>query len=196
MSRAVVITVLLAGFLASSGCGKSEFEKKKEELDTAVAALKEATDKLEADTKAQDTEKGITSRKLIKKWVVIQGTRKMDGTKFAQVISATTGKPELVIRCEGKKTDLFISTDTVVDDHNVRLKLDEAKPLTQQWDRSDDYEALFSRQPVALAKQFVVAKVLMFEYKPYREGPKVVEFQLDGLKDALSEASSVCTWAK
>lgn len=120
----------------------------------------------------------------------------MDGTKFAQVISATSGNPELVIRCEGKKTDLMVSTDSVVDDHSVRLKLDEGKPLTQQWDRSEDYEVLFPRQPILLAKQLSGAKVLMFEYKPYQRGEQVLEFQLDGLRDALSEVSTVCSWAK
>ena len=51
----------------------------------------------------------------------------------------------------------------MVDDHTIRLKLDDGKTVTQQWGRSDDFEALFSRQPIPLAKQLIGSKSLMFE---------------------------------
>lgn len=189
---AVVSVLLIAGFLVEAGCGKSEIDKKTEELRAADAALKEITQKLEADTKELDAKEGITSRKLFKNWVVLQGTNRMDGVKFAQIISVPADKPELIIRCKGRKRELLLATHGVVGDGTVRLKFDDGKPVTQQWDESDSYEALFSRQPVALVKQLVGAKILMLEYRPFHKGPELSLFQTDGLKDAISEASSVC----
>ena len=194
VQRAAFFALLIAGFLVEAGCGKSEIDKKIEELHAADAALKAITQKLEADTKALDAEEGITSRKLFKNWVVLQGANRMDGVKFVQIISVPADNPELVIRCKGKKRELLLATHGVVTDGTVRLKFDDGKPVTQQWDQSDSYDTLFSQQPVALVKQLVGAKILMLEYRPYHKGPELLLFQIDGLKDAISEASTVCTW--
>lgn len=140
------------------------------------------------------------------KWVVKESTSEMDSSAGYAVglqaeneiegwLKKTT--PVLFVRCQEKKVDLFINVGMPADvelygAHTVRVRLDEAQPLKQNWGQSTDNEALFSRDAIPLAKKIAQAQTLRFEFTPFNGSPQVVTFDVRGFSEHLEKVLSTC----
>ena len=109
--------------------------------------------------------------------------------------------PELVVRCKESKTDVYVVTDTAAqpeygsyDTYGVRIRIDDRPARLQRWSQSTDNVALFSSDPVTLAKQLSAGGRLRFEFTPFNASPAVAEFNLQGLRDVLPEVATTCHW--
>ncbi|MBZ5614157.1 MAG: type VI secretion protein [Acidobacteriia bacterium] len=102
----------------------------------------------------------------------------------------------LIIRCTRGKTSLFVATVDVVDDGNVRVKFDDAKPQQQSWSEAADHTGLFAPDPIGLARRLAQTETFLFEYKPFQKQPTTVEFKVKGLTEKLGPVEEACGWAK
>jgi type VI secretion system protein VasI len=111
-----------------------------------------------------------------------------------------SNRPTLIVRCRERKTEAYIVTGAAAsveydtDSHTVRLRFDDARPITQHWGASTDDKALFSPKGVELAKKLVDAKSLTFEFTPFNANPAIVHFKLEGLAPYLQKAAAACGW--
>jgi hypothetical protein len=128
------------------------------------------------------------------------------------VIAEIAMRPTLVIRCRGRRTEVYIHTTLPsrfeLDDFRivapVRLRLDDARAHSATWTQSANLEALFAPNPIALAKQLLRANALHFEFSPFggtrtptqvdANGRVIAEFDLRGLADHVGKLASACGW--
>ena len=121
----------------------------------------------------------------------------MDKTQEAQLLKVAEDKgAELVVRCLGSRTDVIVTTDEIVGNGMVRLKFDNDSPRRENWIEAQSEAALFSRDPIHLARKLAATGTLMFEYHPFQKSPITVEFNLAGLADHLDTVATACNWAK
>lgn len=61
-----------------------------------------------------------------------------------------TVRPLLVVRCVGRRTDVFVFTDSAIameaqdPDHTVRIRLDDGPDRVERWPDSSSHDALFA----------------------------------------------------
>jgi len=125
-------------------------------------------------------------------WVRSESTDPMDGTKqvvlIADAVDGSGGS--LIIRFKGRKLDVYVNTDEIVDDESasVRIKFDDGDPVIQTWGRSTSYKSVFAPNPFSLLMRLQRAKKFYIEYKPYQRVPETIIFNASGLSAALPEA--------
>jgi uncharacterized membrane protein len=141
-------------------------------------------------------------------WQIARDRSPMDGSKTV-ILSLTANAPveiwlgektpKLFIRCKESKTAVYVLTDTAsqpeygsYDTYGVRVRIDDRPARSQRWSESTDNTALFSPEPVALARQLSAARRLRFEFTPFNASRAVAEFDLHGLSDVLSEVTTAC----
>jgi len=116
----------------------------------------------------------------LRDWLLQESINKMDNVPevtLAKLSEDGALDHALAIRCSQRKTEVLVSTGTVLDDRGeVRLKFDHAKPVRQHWSRSSDHVALFA------------------EVTPLDEKPRVQEYRLAGLEDELPRVAAACNW--
>jgi len=143
-------------------------------------------------------------------WRVQTSTSAMDGSKMVALQldsdsefpgSFGMHRATLVLRCKEKKTEAYIVTGTrasvenTEETHAVRLRFDQAEPVTEHWSESTSGDTLFARNGRQLIDRLVKADVLTFEFTPFDAGPAVVRFALNGLGDRLPELAQACGWS-
>jgi Type VI secretion system VasI, EvfG, VC_A0118 len=160
-------------------------------------------------TPNQATSSGQNSGAAVDPWQVREDTSPMDSTK--RVVLSNDAENEinvwlgskratLILRCQERKTNAYVLTGSAAsveygtDSHTVRLRFDDANPVTQHWSESTDREALFAPNAVRLAKQIANAKKLTFEFTPFNASPAVVYFKVEGLRAHLGKLSGACGW--
>jgi hypothetical protein len=125
-------------------------------------------------------------------WFKSEKSDPMDGTKEIAVMTSAMGQPSgtLIIRFKGKKLDVYVNTDEIVDDESasVRVKFDDAAPVRQIWTRSTDYKAIFSPDPFGLLARLQLSNKFYIEYRPYQRTPDTIIFNVTGLSAALPQA--------
>lgn len=142
-------------------------------------------------------------------WQIREDKPPMDGSKTV-VISRDaendiqgwleSNRPSLIVRCQERKTETYIVTGTAAtveydtDNHTVRLRFDDGKPITQHWSASTDDKALFAPNAIEFAKSLAGSKSLTFEFTPFNANPAVVHFRLEGLAPYLQKAARACGW--
>jgi hypothetical protein len=123
----------------------------------------------------------------------------MDGKHTAVASVEGYGKhSSLIIRCRntrlsrdflckgGGKLDAYVVTDDIVREYpTVRVRLDDGRPVSQNWYRSDDYKAMFSPDPHGLVTQLMKGKELFIEYPPYERIPETLDFPVKGLTESV-----------
>jgi hypothetical protein len=119
-------------------------------------------------------------------WIVHNDSNPMDNTKQATaIVKSETGEEWLGVRCTGRKMDILVDTNKVVDDEyaTVRVKFDDGKIQVQHqgWQRSADMTALFSRDVKKLIIQLRTAKRFYFEYEPYQQRRTTLTFKVESL---------------
>lgn len=109
--------------------------------------------------------------------------------------------PTLIVRCREKSTDVYIVTGMAPavesGDHDrasVRIRFDDANATVQQWNKSTDSEALFSRNAIPTARALAKAETLRFQFTPFNASPVIATFDVEGLAHHLPEVASKCGW--
>jgi hypothetical protein len=134
----------------------------------------------------------------LKGWSLSTETDPMDNTptvylsKFAE--SGQGGM--LTIQCIRRKTELVVATDDILDNGNVRMRFDDAKPQQQVWSESSNHRGLFAPDPISLARQLTKMDSFLFEYRPFQKQPTTIVFKVNGLAEMLSSVAEPCGWAK
>lgn len=109
--------------------------------------------------------------------------------------------PTLVVRCSENKTKVFVHTETAAqpelglyDQATVRVRFDEGSPQRQTWTESTNDVALFSPNPIALARRLATAKTFRFQFTPFNAPPAVASFTLTGSQTAIARVAESCGW--
>ncbi len=122
-------------------------------------------------------------------------TDAMDGRKKFTliVLGDEEGHVNLAFWCSSSR-DLMavVSSDDVVDQGSVRVKFDNNSPLTQTWRESSNNAALFAPNPKHLMNQLGISNRFMFEYSRFREGKRIVTFDVSGLHEGIPKLNAAC----
>lgn len=142
-------------------------------------------------------------------WQVERTTSPMDGSKTITLTLPSENQvqawleqetPTLVIRCQERKTEVYIVTGTAASveygtgTHTVRLRFDRANPVTEHWSASTDDKGLFAPSGRQLAGHLAKTDTLTFEFTPFDESPAVARFNLKGIAEHIGEVGQACEW--
>ncbi|MBS1849957.1 MAG: hypothetical protein JST79_03530 [Acidobacteria bacterium] len=117
-------------------------------------------------------------------WLVTAKTNPIDSvqTVTAMRMSKEEATIQLIVRCTGERASVFVDAGRIVDEQNgVRVRFDSSAPMKQNWIGSTSNEALFSPSVGAFLQKMSQAKILLFEFTPYRKEAMVVSFDVRGL---------------
>ena len=109
-----------------------------------------------------------------------------------------TVRPLLVVRCVGRRTDVFVFTDSAIameaqdPDHTVRIRLDDGPDRVERWPDSSSHDALFAPDGRALLSELSGARVMTFGYTPHNSAPVTAHFDVAGLRERLGSAARHC----
>lgn len=168
-------------------------------------------DKKVADSQAEQAKKEAQkAESKIDRWQVSYDVSKMDDSKtIIMAVNAENTiqawlaepRPTLIIRCQEKKTDLFINVGAQINpeyglsnEATVKLRLDDKKPFQQTWGLSTDGKALFASFPIPMAIHLYSAKKLTVSFVPFNSSPAIAEFDVRGIDKHLPELAKTCGW--
>ena len=109
-----------------------------------------------------------------------------------------TVRPLLVVRCVGRRTDVFVFTDSAIameakdPDHTVSLRLDNGPDRVERWPDSSSHDALFAPDGKRLLNDLSGAKSLAVSYTPHNAAPVTARFDLAGLAAHLGSNARHC----
>ena len=112
----------------------------------------------------------------------------------------TAVRPLLVVRCLGRKTEVFVYTETPArlesadENHTVSLALDRSQESAERWPDSEEHDALFAPDGTSLARRLSTASHLRFGFTPHNAPPVAVDFDLTGADTVVSKVASTCGW--
>lgn len=107
-----------------------------------------------------------------------------------------TTTPTLILRCQEKKTDAFITFGFFLGSNStsVTYRLDKQKAEEREWNISTDHEAIFSPKAIDLIRKLLKAETLFIRVTPYSESPVTVSFNLQGLAEGIKPLQEACGW--
>ena len=100
-------------------------------------------------------------------WHISTSSNPIDGTKTVVLETyATNHHDMLVIRLTGRKLEVYVTTGNIVQDEkaSVRIKFDNDTPTKQTWDRSADYNGIFSPDPSGFVTRLQRSSEFYIEY--------------------------------
>src|SRR2546426_2427010 len=106
-------------------------------------------------------------------------------------------RPVLVVRCQDRELDVFVSTGSVLDsDDNVltpvRIQWGSEPPADSRWSRSTDSTSAFAPDPRALLRQLVSNPDLRIEIRPSGKSAQIIRFNARGLERHMSQVDAAC----
>jgi TonB family protein len=106
-------------------------------------------------------------------------------------------RPVLLVRCQDRELDVFVSTGSVLDaDENVmtpvRIQWGSAAPADSRWSRSTDSTSAFAPDPRALLRQLVSTPELRLEIRPSGKSEQLIRFNARGLERHMSQVDAAC----
>jgi type VI secretion system protein VasI len=145
------------------------------------------------------------------KWQVSSDTSKIDDSKTV-VLSlpsesavsgwpATTHRPTLILRCQEKRTQAYITTGMAPnveyghsDEGRVTLRFDKEPAINVWAGKSTDGEALFLPSTIDRIRKMSKSESMLFRFTPYHSSPQETEFDLRGLSFVLPYLQEACGW--
>lgn len=113
----------------------------------------------------------------------------------------TEKAPQLTLRCQERKTELYIDTGMQVatdygEPHHstIRLRFDQAKAISSRFSKSTDGEALFAPNAISLIREMLTDQTMIFEFSPYNSGRATASFQISGIETKIGELRKACQW--
>jgi TonB family protein len=106
-------------------------------------------------------------------------------------------RPVLLVRCEDRELDVFVSTGAVLDSDDkvmtpVRIQWGSAAPAESRWSRSTDSTSAFAPDPRALLRQLVSNPDLRLEIRPSGKSAQLIRFNARGLERHMSQVDAAC----
>ena len=106
-------------------------------------------------------------------------------------------RPVLLVRCQDRALDVFVSTGSVLDsDDNVmtpvRIQWGGDAPAESRWSRSTDSTSAFAPDPRALLRQLVSNPDLRLEIHPSGKAAQLIHFNARGLDRHMSQVEAAC----
>jgi len=106
-------------------------------------------------------------------------------------------RPVLLVRCQERELDVFLSTGSVLDsDDNVltpvRIQWGSEPPADSRWRRSTDSTSAFAPDPRALLRQLVSNPDLRIEIRPSGKSAQIIRFNARGLERHMSQVDAAC----
>src|SRR3989442_3272033 len=106
-------------------------------------------------------------------------------------------RPVLLVRCQDRELDVFVSTGSVLDlDNNVmtqvRIQWGSDAPAESRWSRSTDSMSAFAPDPRALLRQLVSNPDLRLEIHPSRQSAQLIRFNARGLERHMAQVDAAC----
>jgi type VI secretion system protein VasI len=145
------------------------------------------------------------------RWNVEHGQSQVDDSKTV-VLSlnaesaitawpAVVHVPTLILRCQEKKTEAYITTGAApvvesgnLDGATVLLRFDKDNAAQYNASKSTDGKALFLPSPIARIKTMAAHERMLFRFTPFNSNPQETEFDLRGLDKVLPELAQTCGW--
>jgi hypothetical protein len=112
----------------------------------------------------------------------------------------TRVRPTLVVRCVSRETDVLVlmhsaaSFEPEPGRHTVRIAFDAGADASEQWLESDDAQALFAPDGVALARRMAASRTMRFGFTPHNASPAVVDFDVRGFDALIGPLAKACGW--
>src|SRR6266545_7391272 len=112
-------------------------------------------------------------------------------------------RPVLLVRCQDRELDVFVSTGSVLDADDmvmtpVRIQWGSggsggsSAPVDSRWSRSTDSTSAFAPDPRALLRQLVSNPDLRLEIHPSGKSPQLIHFNARGLERHMSQVEAAC----
>jgi len=106
-------------------------------------------------------------------------------------------RPVLLVRCQDRELDVFVSTGSVLDsdDHvmtSVRIQWGSEPPAESRWSRSTDSTSAFAPDPRALLRQLVSNPDLRIEIRPSGKSAQLIRFNARGLERHMAQVDAAC----
>jgi TonB family protein len=106
-------------------------------------------------------------------------------------------RPVLLVRCQDRELDVFVSTGTVLDSDDkvmtpVRIQWGSEAPAESRWSRSTDSTSAFAPDPRALLRQLVSNPDLRLEIRPSGKSAHLIRFNARGLERHMSQVDAAC----
>ncbi len=103
----------------------------------------------------------------------------------------------LVVRCQDRQLDVFVSTGSVLDADDmvmtpVRIQWGSAAWADSRWSRSTDSTSAFAPDPRALLRQLVSNPDLRLEIHPSGKSAQLIHFNARGLDRHMSQVEAAC----
>ena len=103
----------------------------------------------------------------------------------------------LLVRCQDRQLDVFVSTGSVLDADDmvmtpVRLQWGSAAAADSRWSRSTDSTSAFAPDPRALLRQLVSNPDLRLEIHPSGKSAQLIHFNARGLERHMSQVEVAC----
>jgi TonB family protein len=112
-------------------------------------------------------------------------------------------RPVLLVRCQDRQLDVFVSTGSVLNADDmvmtpVRIQwgsggsAGSAAAADSRWSRSTDSTSAFAPDPRALLRQLVSSPDLRLEIHPSGKSPQLIHFNARGLERHMSQVEAAC----
>jgi TonB family protein len=106
-------------------------------------------------------------------------------------------RPVLLVRCQDRELDVFVSTGSVLDsdDHvmtPVRIQWGSEPLAESRWSRSTDSTSAFAPDPRALLRQLVSNPDLRIEIRPSGKSAQLIRFNARGLERHMAQVDAAC----
>jgi hypothetical protein len=109
-------------------------------------------------------------------------------------------RPVLGVRCFSRNTEVFVvidwpaSVEPAAGRHTVRIGFDDGDAAAQAWFESDNGQALFAPDGVAMSRRLARARTMRFGFTPYNAPPVVAEFDVTGVDEVIESVARACRW--
>ena len=112
-------------------------------------------------------------------------------------------RPVLLVRCQDRQLDVFVSTGSVLDADDmvmtpVRIQWGSggsggsAAPTDSRWSRSTDSTSAFAPDPRGLLRQLASNPDLRLEIHPSGKSAELIHFNARGLERHMSQIEAAC----
>ena len=119
----------------------------------------------------------------------------IDATETTPNSIGTLEKATIVVRCQGSKKDLYLSTPTYNGRSNtVFVRWDDGAVEQQYWGRSSDGTAFFTKTPGPFLKKMTEYKRLVLGWNPYNKVKTAVSFDLTSNMSDIKEMITRCSF--
>ena len=112
-----------------------------------------------------------------------------------------TSVPVLLIRCQERKTELYVATGMQpsvesggLDFHTVRLRYGDEAAYVTPMRTSTDNKSLFFLDPINDIRRMWNVQSLLVGFTPFNANPVSIRFDVTGLPFAIQPLREACGW--